>query len=126
MQNPITYQSPAEAMKLVRSGDRLFVHGSACTPTLMLEHLAQRKDELKDVELVFISTYGDIYVDKPEYAGHFHINCMFVSASIREAVNNGRADFIPVFLSEIPELFSYRILNLDGALIQVSPPDKHG
>jgi acyl-CoA hydrolase len=70
--------------------------------------------------------YGDIQVDKPEYEGIFNINSMFVSASIRKDVNEGRADYIPVFLSEIPELFKQNILPLDVALVQVSPPDNHG
>jgi acyl-CoA hydrolase len=104
----------------------VYVHGSAQTPTLLLKALAGHSSRLKDVELVFISVYGDIQVDKPEYEGIFNINSMFVSASIRKDVNEGRADYIPVFLSEIPELFKQNILPLDVALVQVSPPDNHG
>ena len=122
----VRYVSPEEALSVVHSGCRVFVHGSACTPTFMLDHLARRKDELRDVELVSISVYGPIEMAKPEYEGHFHINSLFVSAPIREAVNAGRADYVPVFLSEIPELFKRRILPLDVALVQVSPPDAHG
>ncbi|HYV92519.1 MAG TPA: acetyl-CoA hydrolase/transferase C-terminal domain-containing protein [Chitinophagales bacterium] len=126
MNSEIHYQSVQEALSLVESGHRLFIHGSACTPVFLLQHLAQRKDEMKNVELVFISVYGDIVVDRPEYAHSFHINTMFVSKPIRAAVNEGRADFIPVFLSEIPQLFQRGALPLDGALVQVSPPDKNG
>ena len=77
------------------------------------------------MELTFITVQGDIELDKPEYAESFHINCMFVSESVRKAVNDGRADFVPVFLSDIPDLFRKHLL-IDVALVQVSPPDKHG
>lgn len=92
----------------------------------MLKHLAQEAPRLQDVELVSITVYGDIFVDKPEFEGHFHINSLFVSESIRKAVNEGRADYVPVFLSEIPELFNQKILPIDVALVHVSVPDQHG
>ena len=120
------FVSVEDALKCINSGDRVFVHGSACTPTYLLKHLAERHGELTDVELVFISVYGDVYVDKPDYRNSFKLNSMFVSASIRQVVNEGFADYIPVFLSEIPELFKRDILKLDVAMVQVSPPDKHG
>jgi len=126
MKIPVVYKTKEEALSVVQPGNRIYVHGSAQTPTHLLEGLAKHAHRLKDVELVFISVYGDIQVDKPEYAGIFHINSMFVSASIRNDVNEGRADYIPVFLSEIPELFKQNILPLDVALVQVSPPDGHG
>lgn len=126
MSNDYTYVSPEEAFSVIQSGQRIFVHGSAQTPHYLLHHLAKQKDRLTDVELVFITVQGDIEIDKPEYEGHFHINCMFVSESVRKAVNEGRADFIPVFLSDIPDLFKKGILPLDVALVQVSVPDQHG
>lgn len=122
----IKYKSPEEAVKPIQSGDRVFIQGGACTPSYLLSHLAKRKDELRGVELVFITIHGDLIVDAPEYADSFRINTMFVSASVRKAVQEGRADFIPVFLSEIPELFRRNILPLDVAIVQVSPPDKKG
>jgi acyl-CoA hydrolase len=125
MEWKMAYSEPAEALKLIRSGNRVFVHGSAQTPHYLLRHLALQKDRLTDVELVFITVKGDITVDKPEYEKHFHINCMFVSDSVRKAVNAGRADFIPVFLSDIPDLFR-TVMPIDVALVQVSPPDAHG
>jgi acyl-CoA hydrolase len=88
--------------------------------------LAQEASRLQDVELVSNTGYGDEFVDKPEYQGHFHINSLFVSESIRKAVNEGRADYVPVFLSEIPELFNQGILPIDVALVHVSVPDQHG
>lgn len=102
------------------------MHGSAQTPTYLLRHLAQEAPRLHDVEIVSITVYGDVYVDKPEFEGHFHINSLFVSESIRKAVNEGRADYVPVFLSEIPELFNQKILPVDVAIVHVSVPDQHG
>jgi acyl-CoA hydrolase len=126
MRNAPRYVSAAEALEPVESGHRLFVHGSACTPTALLRALAGEQARLRGVELTFISVYGPMFVDQPGMEASFHLNSLFVSASIREAVEAGRADFVPVFLSEIPELFKRRALPLDGALVQVSPPDRNG
>lgn len=126
MDHRYRYVSREEALRHVESGHRVFVHGSAMTPNAMMRALAHQKNRLREVELVFISVYGPMYVDQPGMEEHFHVNTMFVSASVRESVNAGRADFIPVFLSEIPELFKRKVLPLDGAIVQVSPPDRHG
>jgi acyl-CoA hydrolase len=126
MKIPVHYKTAAEALSVVQPGNRIYVHGSAQTPTPLLRELAAQASRLKDVELVFITVYGDIHVNKPELAGIFRINSMFVSASIREDVREGRADYIPVFLSEIPHLFNNGVLPLDVAFVQVSPPDNHG
>jgi len=126
MIHPFKYVTAEEALAEVQSNQRVFIHGSACTPLYMMRKLAEQSDKLKGVELVFITVLGDIEVYKPEYVDSFHINCMFVSAPIRQAVNEGRADFIPVFLSDIPDLFNKRILEVDVAIVQVSPPDQHG
>ncbi len=122
----MTYVSAEEALQVVQSGQHVFIHGSACTPLFMLNKLAEQASRLKDVELVSISMYGDIELDKPQYAGSFHVNSLFVSGSIRQAVNEGRADYVPVFLSEIPELFKRKIMPLDVAIVSVSEPDRHG
>jgi acyl-CoA hydrolase len=122
----MAYVSAAEALQSIQSGQRVFVHGSACTPLFMLRQLAEEAPRLSDVELVSISLYGDVVLDRPEYAGHFHLNSLFVSGSIRQAVHEGRADYVPVFLSEIPELFKRKIMPLDVAIVSVSPPDAHG
>lgn len=122
----MTYVSAEQALQIVQPGQRVFIHGSACTPVFMLHQLALQAPRLKEVELVFISMYGDIEIDKPEYHSSFNINSLFVSGSIRHAVNEGRADYVPVFLSEIPELFKRNVLPLDVAIVQVSPPDAHG
>eukprot|EP01136_Pigoraptor_vietnamica_P037708 Opistho-1_new@106022 len=122
----VSYSTAEEALGIIASKQRVFVHGSACTPLYLMRKLAEQADRLRDVELVFITVLGDIEVQKPQYQDSFHINCMFVSAPIREAVSEGRADYIPVFLSDIPDLFNKRILTIDVALVQVSPPDSHG
>ena len=126
MYREIQYHSAEEALSVIQSGMRVFVQGSAQTPLYLLRELAKQAPRLSDVELVFITVQGDITVDKPEYEGIFNINCMFVSESVRKAVNEGRADFIPVFLSDIPDLFKKGYLPIDVALVQVSPPDRHG
>lgn len=122
----MNYVNAEEALQIIQSGHRVFVHGSACTPHFLMQKLAEQAPRLRDVELVSISLYGDVVVDKPAFAPHFRFNSLFVSGSIRQAVNEGRADYVPVFLSEIPELFKNGILPLDVALVQVSVPDKHG
>lgn len=121
-----TYQSAEKALKHIKSGDRVFIHGSAATPTFLIKKLSERAHELKDVELVFISVLGEFPLAKPEMKEAFKINSLFVSAPIREAIHDGRGDYVPVFLSEIPELFKNNILPIDVALVQVSPPDTHG
>ncbi|OSZ80466.1 4-hydroxybutyrate CoA-transferase [Chitinophagaceae bacterium IBVUCB2] len=125
MKLPFIYKTAEEALSVIQSGNRVFVQGSAQTPLYLLRELGKQASRLQDVELTFITVQGDIELDKPEYAQSFHINCMFVSGSVRKAVNEGRADFIPVFLSDIPDLFRTE-LKLDVALVQVSPPDAHG
>ncbi len=126
MYQELNYVSAENALAVIQSNQRVFVHGSACTPLYMLRELAKQKDRLQNVELVSVSLQGDIVVNKPEYAGSFLINSFFVSEPVREAVGDGRGDFVPVFLSDIPDLFKKKILVLDVAIVQVSPPDEHG
>ncbi len=125
MQQP-SYITAANAARLVESGNRVFVHGSAATPHTLLNALLERADELKDVELVAISTLGNIDWNTPAIRESFYLNSLFVSANVREWVNSPYGDYVPVFLSEIPQLFERGFLPLDVALVQVSPPDKHG
>lgn len=122
----VNYVSGEEAVRLIKPGHRVYIHGGASTPHFLLQKMVERADELWDVELVSISTQGEApYADK-KYKQNFRINSLFVSQNIREAVNDGRGDYIPVFLSEIPNLFRRNILPLDVAMVQVSVPDKHG
>jgi acyl-CoA hydrolase len=125
MKIPIEYKTAEEALNIIQSGNRVFVQGSSQTPTCLLKALTKHAPRLRDVELVFVTVFGDIHVDKPEYADSFKINSLFVSGTIRDDVNKGIADYVPVFLSEIPELFK-TVLSIDVALVQVSPPDEHG
>lgn len=122
----INYISSEEAISLVKSGDRIFSHGSACTPNFLIDELARQSYRLKDVEFVSITQQGNVEIAKEKYKDSFFINSLFVSAPVREAVDSERGDFVPVFLSEIPTLFKNGILTLDVALITVSPPDVHG
>lgn len=126
MKVPVHYVSPKEALSVIQSNQRVYIHGSAHTPTYLLKHLALEAQRLQNVEIISISVYGDLHIDKPEFKGHFHFNSLFVSASLRHAVKEGYADYVPVFLSEIPELFKQKILPIDVAIVQVSPPDMHG
>ena len=125
MKLPVEYKKAEDALSVIKSGNRVFVQGSAQTPLYLLRELGKLSAGLRDVELTFITVQGDIELDKLQYANSFHINCMFVSESVRKAVNEGRADFIPVFLSDIPDLFRNE-MHIDVALVQVSPPDAHG
>lgn len=122
----IKYQPADEALKEIKSGHRVFVHGSAATPLHLLKALLRKSHELKNVELVSISMLGDDLFSQPSFNNSFFINSLFVSENVREIVNSEHGDYIPVFLSEINQLFEKRILPLDIALIHVSPPDKHG
>jgi acyl-CoA hydrolase len=125
MENSI-YISAEEAVKLVQSGDRVFVHGSAATPLHILNTLLKRAGEVKNVELVSISTFGEIDWKQPGVTESFYLNSLFVSANVREWANSSRGRYIPIFLSEIPLLFTNGYLPLDVAIVQVSPPDQHG
>ncbi|MFW2136170.1 acetyl-CoA hydrolase/transferase family protein [Chryseobacterium sp. TY4] len=122
----INYVSAEEAVSVVKSGDRIFSHGSACTPNFLLNELAKQSHRLQNVEMVSITQQGDVAIAQPGYEGSFKINSLFVSTPVRQAVNSERGDFVPIFLSEIPILFKNNILPLDVAIITVSPPDKHG
>jgi acyl-CoA hydrolase len=126
MKVPVQYVSPKEALSVIQSNQRIYIHGSAHTPTYLLKHLALEAHRLQNVEIVSISVYGDLHIDKPLFKDNFHFNSLFVSASVRNAVKEGYADYVPVFLSEIPELFLQNILPIDAAIVHVSPPDAHG
>ncbi len=120
------YISAEEAVQIVKSGDRVFSHGSASTPVFLLNKLLARAGEINDVELVSISTFGNIEWEKPGVTDSFYLNSLFVSANVRKWANSSRGRYVPIFLSEIPILFSKGYLPLDVAIVQVSPPDQHG
>lgn len=120
------YITAEEAVKMVKSGDRVFLHGSAATPTLIISALQARHQELSNVELVSITTLGDSSFNDEKYKNSFFFNSLFVSTNSRGVVNSSHGDYVPVFLSEIPLLFNDDYLPIDVAILQVSEPDKHG
>jgi acyl-CoA hydrolase len=113
------------AVEVVKSGNRVFIQGGAATPTVLLKALLARKQALREVELVSITTLGEDIFRAEDMGNSFFINSLFVSKSVREIVNTRHGEYVPVFLSEIPLLFKPNILPVDVALIHVSPPDKH-
>lgn len=115
-----------EAVKIIKSGERIYIHSVAAAPQELIRAMTERAPELRDVEIVQLHTEGEAPYAQPEYKDSFFINTVFVGANVRRAVNEGQGDYIPVFLSEVPGLFRNNILPLDVALVQVSPPDKHG
>lgn len=117
--------SAEQAMRSVHSGHRVFLTGNCSVPKTLLSALIERAKGLHDVEISQVLTIGNLGCVTPEMEGHLRVNSMFVSDDVREAVNAGRADFTPVFLSEIPKLYRTR-LPIDVALVHVSPPDEHG
>ncbi|MBK8297849.1 MAG: acetyl-CoA hydrolase/transferase family protein [Saprospiraceae bacterium] len=123
--NPINYITADEAVQCIQSNQRVYLHGSAATPVCLINALIKQKERLQQVELVSISL-KEVDLNDPALEGHFYINSLFVSESNRIAVNSNRGDYIPVFLSEISQLFTRNILPLDVAIVHVSPPDKHG
>ncbi|XP_022085523.1 uncharacterized protein LOC110976507 [Acanthaster planci] len=123
-----TWTSPDEAVEIVKSGDRVFVQGGGATPLVLLSALCRHglRTGLKNVELVHIHTEGPGEQMEPKYEGIFRDNSMFTGGNARTAIAEGRGDYTPIFLSEIPLLFRRRVLPLDVALVHVSPPDSHG
>jgi acyl-CoA hydrolase len=122
----VKYISAEQALSVVQSGQRVFIHGSAATPVALVEALLARHDELRHVELVSITNIGVPSFNTPEFKKSFYFNSLFVSESVRSLVHDNGGDYVPVFLSQIPQLFEQNILPLDVALIQVSPPDSNG
>ncbi len=116
----------AEALKSVKSGDRVYIHPGCAEPETLVEALVGRKDELENVEITHLLTMGTAPYVAPGMERHFRHRALFTGGNVRKAVNEGRADYVPVFLSEIPGLFTDGTLPIDVALIQVSPPDEHG
>ncbi len=115
-----------QAVSVVGSGQRVYISGNAATPYLLLGGLANRADKLHDVEICHVLLWGSEPTSKPDMTRSFRHNSLFVGPADREAVNTGRADYIPVFLYQIPNLFYSGILPLDIAFLQTSPPDQHG
>ncbi|MGD8897840.1 MAG: acetyl-CoA hydrolase/transferase C-terminal domain-containing protein [Acidobacteriota bacterium] len=118
--------SAQEAVKVVTSGDHVWLHGGCNNPEELVKALVGRSDELENVEVTHLLTFGAADHVNPRYEKTFRHRALFTGHNVREAVNTGRADFVPVFLSEIPALIRNGTIEVDVALIQVSPPDEHG
>lgn len=117
--------SAADVLRHVRSGTNVFLHGACATPTALVHALAERKD-LEDVRLYHLHTTGDAPFAEAGQAGRLRSVSLFTGAPLRKAIADGRADFMPIFLSDIPALFESGQVALDAAIVQLSPPDAHG
>lgn len=124
------YQSrittPEEAVRCIKSNQRIFLTGNVSVPQKTLAALVEYAPNLENVEICQALTIGPADYVKPEMEGHLRVNTLFISHNVRKAVQEGRADFTPVLLSEFPLLFKRGVLPLDAAIIHVSPPDEHG
>jgi len=120
------YVTAVEAVKVVKSNDRVYVQAAAATPTVLTKALAGRASELRNVEVCHLHTEGPAPYANPELADSFHVNSFFIGANVRHTLTAGNGSYTPVFLSELPHLFRKKVLLIDVAFIHVSPPDKHG
>ena len=120
------YVTAAEAVKVVKSGDRVYLQAAAAAPTLLSNALTERASELRNVELCHLHTEGEARYANPELAESFHVNSFFIGANVRHTLQAGNGSYTPVFLSELPNLFRKNVLPIDVAFIHVSPPDIHG
>jgi len=119
-------RTPEEALRCVQSGMRVYIQPGCAEPETLVDALLQRAPHVQDVEIVHMMTMGKAPYVAPEMAGHFRHNAVFIGGNVRDAINDGRADYTPLYLSEIEELFESGAMPLDVALIEVSPPDSHG
>ena len=119
-------QTADEALHCVRSGMRVYIQPGCAEPETLVEALMRRAPYVQDVEIVHMMTMGPAPYVAPEMAGHFRHNAMFIGSNVREAINDGRADYTPIYLSEVEELFESGAMPIDVALLTLSPPDPHG
>lgn len=120
------YVTAAEAVKVVKSNDRVYVQAAAATPAVLTKALAARASELRNVEVCHLHTEGDAPYANPDLSDSFHVNSFFIGANVRHTLKAGNGSYTPVFLSELPHLFRKKVLVIDVAFIHVSPPDRHG
>ena len=119
-------KSADEALQRVKSGMRVYIQPGCAEPETLVEALIRRGPDVRDVEVVHMMTMGCAPYVAPEMAGHFRHNAVFIGPNVRDAINDGRADYTPIYLSEIEGLFESGAMPIDVALIEVSPPDSHG
>ena len=120
------FVNAAEAVSVIRSGDRVYIHPGCAVPQVLVDAMVARYEELYDVEVCHLLGVGEAEYVRPEMKGHFRHTAFFIGKNVRQAVSDGLADFTPIFLSEIPSLLYGKHYPVDVALIQVSPPDEHG
>src|ERR1022692_3296511 len=118
--------TPEKALSVVKSGQQVYVHNGCAEPEILVSALVQRASELHDVQILHMATFGRADYTAPRYAGHFRLRAMFLGANVRQAVQEGRADYTPIFLSEIEDLIASGALPIDVALLQCAPPDRYG
>lgn len=118
--------SAHEAVASIRSGNRVWIHPGCCTPKILVDAMVERAPELEKVEVVHILTLAQAAYADPGMEGHFRHRALFTGGNVRQAVNEGRADFVPIHLHEVSQLITRGILPVDVAMIHVSPPDEHG
>ncbi len=116
----------AEAAQKITSGDAVYIHSNAAAPASLIEGMLARAPHLRDVTILHLLTMGRAEYARKEFSESFRVHALFIGENVRKSVNEGRADYMPVFLSEIPALFERDIVPVDVCMIQVSPPDAHG
>jgi len=114
------------AVAAIKSGDTVYIQSHAAAPESLIDAMVARAPELKDVTIIHIMTFSKAKYAEKQYSDSFKVHAMFIGPNVRAAVNDGRAEYMPVFLSEIPNLFNTRVVPIDVCLLQVSPPDRHG
>lgn len=120
------FTSPKEAVAFITSGQRVFVHGGAATPIALLDALYERRGELENVEFIHLHLMGDVPYNRKDFKKSFKVANLFVGPNVRESLDYEHVDYLPYFLSEMPQLFRQKKRPIDVALIHVSPPDRHG
>jgi len=123
MYSPVTAE---EAVKVIKSNDRVYVQAAAAAPQSLVKAMSARHEELKNVEICHLHTEGEAPYSNPELKDSFHVNSFFIGKNVRHTLKEGNGSYTPVFLSELPLLFKRNIIDLDVALIHVSVPDRHG
>ena len=118
--------SAVEAVKVIKSNDRVYIHTAAAAPQELIDAMTERAPELRNVEVCHLHIEGKAPYADPNLRESFHVNSLFIGHNVRHTLKAGNGSYTPVFLSEVPGLFRNGKLPIDVALIQVSPPDKHG
>ncbi len=122
----VIYSKIEDTISYIKSGHRVFIQGAAMTPIHLIDGLCKATSRISDVEIIHLHTEGKAQYTEEPYKKHFKTNSCFVGSNVRNSINEGNGDYIPIFLSEVHQLFERNILPIDVALVQVSPPDRHG